>query len=204
LVLGEIMIDKNKVIYQRMRAKGGFLPFIGTRPFTRNDMAELFCEFGYKIGAEIGVRRGNYSLTLCEKIAGLKLYCVDPWISDPDIKSQDTQNKNKKVTFSRLKNYDVEYLEKTSEEALKDIPDSSLDFVYIDALHDFDNAMFDIIGWNRKVKIGGILSGHDFYRWPRFKIIPAVEAFAKAHNVQPWFVTNETKVILPSWFWVKS
>jgi predicted O-methyltransferase YrrM len=40
--------------------------------------------------------------------------------------------------------------------------DKSLDFVFIDAGHDYDSVMKDIKAWLPKVKVGGIIAGHDF------------------------------------------
>lgn len=38
----------------------------------------------------------------------------------------------------------------------------SLDFVFIDAAHDYDNVLRDIISWYGKVKNGGVIAGHDY------------------------------------------
>ncbi len=40
--------------------------------------------------------------------------------------------------------------------------DSSLDFVYIDARHDYAGVMEDLVAWYPKLKDGGILAGHDY------------------------------------------
>ncbi len=42
------------------------------------------------------------------------------------------------------------------------IPDDFLDFVYIDARHDYCGCMEDMVTWWPKLKLGGIMSGHDF------------------------------------------
>ena len=42
----------------------------------------------------------------------------------------------------------------------------SLDFVFIDAAHDYHSVLADINAWLPKVKIGGIISGHDFFHDP--------------------------------------
>jgi cephalosporin hydroxylase len=49
-----------------------------------------------------------------------------------------------------------------SMEAVKLYPDHSLEFVFIDAAHDYENVKKDIIAWRPKVKPGGILAGHDY------------------------------------------
>lgn len=53
-------------------------------------------------------------------------------------------------------------IKKTSMEAAKDFEDESLDLVYIDAEHDYDNVNADISTWKHKIKNNGVLSGHDW------------------------------------------
>jgi hypothetical protein len=51
-----------------------------------------------------------------------------------------------------------------SVEAAKLYPNASLDFVFLDAAHDYDNFRSDVIAWLPKVKPGGWIGGHD-YTW---------------------------------------
>jgi hypothetical protein len=62
-----------------------------------------------------------------------------------------------------LKNYYTP-VRKTSEIASKDYKNNSLDFVFIDGDHSYDGVFNDITNWFPKIKIGGIISGHDY--WP--------------------------------------
>jgi hypothetical protein len=50
----------------------------------------------------------------------------------------------------------------TSVEAATKIPDHSLDFVYIDARHDYESVKEDVEAWCSKVRPGGIMAGHDY------------------------------------------
>lgn len=55
----------------------------------------------------------------------------------------------------------------TSLEAASTYPDESLDFVLIDASHDYENVRADILAWMPKVKKGGVLAGDDYHlNWP--------------------------------------
>lgn len=85
-------------------------------------------------------------------------------------------------------------------EALKDFSDDFLDFVYIDANHEFDYCCPDIIFWSQKVRSGGIVACHDYFHHVRGGVVHAVNAYTASHNIQPWYVTRE---VFPTAFWVK-
>ena len=51
---------------------------------------------------------------------------------------------------------------KTSVDAAIEFQDKTLDAVYIDAEHDPVSVRSDINAWKNKIKVGGILCGHDF------------------------------------------
>ncbi|CAK0856203.1 unnamed protein product [Prorocentrum cordatum] len=42
------------------------------------------------------------------------------------------------------------------------VPERSLDLVFLDARHDYEAVAADVVAWRPKVRPGGILSGHDF------------------------------------------
>lgn len=49
----------------------------------------------------------------------------------------------------------------TSQDGSKEFEDNSLDFVYLDGDHSAGEVKKDIDYWLPKVKVGGILGGHD-------------------------------------------
>jgi hypothetical protein len=53
-------------------------------------------------------------------------------------------------------------VKKHSVDAALDFKDGSLDAVYIDAEHDYQNVLADVRAWKSKVKSGGIFCGHDW------------------------------------------
>jgi hypothetical protein len=126
----------------------------------RNDFAKFLSDEGYKTGAEIGVNKGEYGQVLCG--AGLKVYGIDCWENYRGYKREGTYKSSYEEAVGNLKGLDYTIIKKYSMDALADFEDDSLDFVYIDANHTLPYVCMDIFGWERKVKRGGIISGHDY------------------------------------------
>ncbi len=72
--------------------------------------------------------------------------------------------------------YNIRTLQMPSVEAAPAFGNRSLDFVFIDAAHDYANVKADINAWWPKVKVGGWIGGHDYDpSWPG--VIQAVNEF---------------------------
>jgi hypothetical protein len=160
----------------------------------RTIMAETLAELNFNVGAEIGVAQGNHSLLLCEKNKNLHLYCIDVWEKYKGFNEyEDRIDRYFKEAKDKLTNYNVSFIKKFSMDAVKDFEDGSLDFVYIDGAHDFKNVADDICEWSKKVKIGGIVFGHDYKRglskgkYVR-DVVDVVQAYCYAKKINPWFV----------------
>lgn len=174
----------------------------------RIKLAEHFNSLGFHRGAEIGVADGRYAEILCQKIPGLKLTAVDPWMPyDGNWRSRGYQENAYKTAQYRLKDYPVRFIKDYSIPASLSILDESLDFVFIDGDHHFDFIMEDIIAWSRKVRKGGIVSGHDYYEFKSGGIVPAVDAYVKAHNIDLQLTLanqgGHKDDQVPCWYFVK-
>lgn len=64
----------------------------------------------------------------------------------------------------------------TSLRAASLFPRGSVDFVFIDAAHDYTNVKADLLAWWPKIRPGGVLAGHDYSEpWP--EVVRAVNDF---------------------------
>lgn len=182
----------------------------------RDDLARLFAELGFKVGAEIGVQQGAYSEVLAQSNPGVQLYCVDAWKAYKGYREYVTQARIDafyEEAQDRLAPYGCRLIKKFSVEALGDFEDRSLDFVYIDANHSFLQVAQDIDGWRKKVRKGGIVSGHDYLRRrppTAHHVVQVVNAYTDAYKIRPWFVLGrrarvegETRDKSRSWMWVR-
>lgn len=175
-------------------------PYCGAYKTKRSDLIKIFNMAGFKHGAEIGVNKGNHSLIICETIPDVSLICVDPWKAYIKRNSQKLQEQCYNEAKTKLSKYNVKFIRDTSLNAVKTIPDQSLDFVYIDGDHTFDACISDLVEWSPKVKTGGIVSGHDYVQRYRFGVIEAVNAYTRAHNITQWYLIKGRE---PTFFWVK-
>jgi hypothetical protein len=169
----------------------------------RDDLPQFFLDMGYKVGAEIGVYKGEFSEHICR--AGLKLYAVDPWCTYDDFtnpRGQDRLDFLYEHTKRILTPYDCTIIRKTSMEALADIPDGSLDFVYIDGNHGFKYVAEDVVEWSKKVRVGGVVAGHDYvYAFDEAgrntcDVIYVVQAYTQACKIHNWYVLGREEIVV--------
>jgi predicted O-methyltransferase YrrM len=167
-------------------------------------MPLLFRDLGFTKGAEIGVYRGRFSTTLCAPNPDLALIGVDAWDAYTDYKdynSEDLQN-SFLAAKQRTAGYNITLVKARSTEAAQRIPDESLDFVFIDANHDYEYVVEDIAAWSKKVRKGGLVCGHDYVVNTEFNfgVIDAVNGWCRTHNIKPLFLWRDQ---CPSWMYVK-
>lgn len=188
-------------LHSRFNKRSDQIPPVRVKGFRRVDLARLFAELGFKIGAEIGVAEGIHAQEMCEAIPNLRLWCVDPYKSYLWKPDQTDHEQHYLIAQERLKDHQAVFMRLPSSEAVKNVPDSSLDFVYIDGDHSFDAVMLDLILWSKKVKRGGMVAGHDYYRFRNAGVVNAVDAYTTAHQVGEWFLSDERET---DYFWAKT
>lgn len=160
----------------------------------RLDLAGLFVHLGFKTGVEVGIYKGH--LTAWFAKAGLDITGVDPFLiyEDNAAGSQRRQESLYREAQHNIAAYpNARIIRKSSMEGVKDFADRSLDFVYIDANHGFKYVAEDLWEWSKKVKSGGIISGHDFTHIERpdpycWHVQWAVSGYVKAMKIGPWYL----------------
>lgn len=144
----------------------------------RKQYANFIRKFPHKVGAEVGVYKGENSVSLLSNLPDIKLlYCIDFWGAYENYDIKDTPAKKNGIEdFDDV--YDVflhsidDFMDRVevvvgdSVSAANYIPDGVLDFVFIDANHSYEYVKRDILSWYPKVKGGGIVSGHDYVNDP--------------------------------------
>ena len=120
------------------------------------------------LGAEIGVWRGHTSAALLGRFPALWLYCVDPWEEGGGHKTMPKELGELiagREEFYRITDFAGDrriVCSVESDLAVGMVRDDSLDFVFIDGEHTYDCVKQDIGLWLPKVRVGGLLCGHDY------------------------------------------
>lgn len=175
---------------------------------SRKNIPKLIDKLNFKIAAEIGVFKGDFSATLLTSNIH-KLYSIDAWdvcYSSRERWQQNNLNAVYKIANKKLLAFKnrSEIIRTSSDIAATLFPNCFFDFVYIDASHDYQSIKNDIMLWWPKIKANGILSGHDYCERDKEKhlwgVIQAVNEHVAAYN-QDLFILNEDK--FPSWIVVK-
>lgn len=189
---------------------------------SRDDLPEFFKKLGFKVGVEIGVYKAEFTEKFAQ--AGLKIHGIDPWMAYGDYSFSHVR----KGSFQERQDFlyghsqrvlapysNATLVRKTSMDAIGDFEDGSLDFVYIDGHHGFKYVAEDLWEWTKKVREGGIISGHDWglnTKPPRdpycLHVKYVVQAFASCFKIKNWWVLGRRETLegekrdeWRSWMW---
>lgn len=142
------------------------------------------------VGVEVGVAEGYNARIILKHLPLKKLYLVDPYKEEPKAYSEAWEN---------LKRFMVhEFVMYPSERAATTVP-NDLDFVYIDGNHEYEYVKQDVELWYPKVRIGGVIGGHDF-NICFTGVCRAVTEFAAKNNLKlqgnldDWFIVKEKEI----------
>ena len=119
---------------------------------------------------ELGAWLGKSSAYLCDN-APQNIIIIDTWKGSPNelqtFHKLATETDIYNIFQSNMEGREYTAIRETSLQASKQFEDNSLDAVFIDLTHTYEEVKQDILTWLPKVKQGGILGGDDYHEvWP--------------------------------------
>lgn len=151
------------------------------------------------VGCELGVFAGEFAEFLYRTIRPQSLYLIDGWdlcgesLFCADQNGNGGCNLNAKLLYNLVLNRfsgrtTVHILKGWTHEKILEIPDSTLDWIYIDADHSYEGCLRDLELSLQKLKPNGLIMGHDYEinkakckpDW-KFGVGKAVDEFLKNH-----------------------
>lgn len=117
---------------------------------------------------EVGSWKGKSAAYTCEQIIKSKkkihLVCVDTWEGSVEHRGYPNLHRLYDIFIKNMKPFEKYYtpIRMTSMEAVKLYEDESIDFIFIDASHEYEDVKDDINNWFPKLKKGCIISGDDY------------------------------------------
>ena len=203
-----------------------FCPFATIWQIGQKDLSSLLEKLGYKSMIEIGVKHGDFAVAILKSWPSFEHYFgVDVWAEltnyvDGSNAGKGEQDTRYNYTLNRLTSVygkqRITLIRNFSTEAVGKFEDKSIDFVYVDARHDYCGCLEDIVNYYPKIRCGGLIAGHDFmYKSPfasddwgicangtriEGSVRKAVEDFTKKMGIKEVHHTLEE---WPSWYFLK-
>jgi len=175
-------------------------------------LRDMLIDIPHAIGCEVGVYEGITTNRMLDMLPNIKrYYTVDTWdiytlydgtqFKKPKNPTRKSWHNSITNFFENTKNnqHRIVSLRMPSTEAINHIEDESLDWVFIDANHQYEYIKENLEIWIPKVKQGGLVSGHD-YGNPKetnrnWGITKAVDEYVEE------FVGKENLIVKPHFVW---
>jgi len=141
--------------------------------YTKESELELLLRLAESMPAgavvvEVGSFRGRSTVAIAEglrSVAGARLIAVDTFAGDPGWSEIADVSEARRLFDHNTSEIDfIDVIQAESVRAAAQVADGSIDWVFIDALHDYRSVRADIRAWAPKVRPGGLISGHDYGR----------------------------------------
>jgi hypothetical protein len=175
----------------------------------RDGLSELANDLGLlDQGAELGVYRGDFARVVLSRWHGSRWHLVDSWTNGQDLPYSHGQDENMDTAIASVDSFGAQrykVVRNTTDLAAHTYAEGSLDWVYVDATHTYADCRRDLQTWAPKVRMGGLLSGHDYWNgWQplasyTFGCRDAVDEFAAVYGLR----VHSTKEDVASWYMLK-
>lgn len=193
----EYMMEKNKGMWP--------IPWVSVK-----GLPDILSKLGDNlVGCEVGTYQGWSLVYLLNNTSNIsQIYAIDPFTPYDDtptggaLVTQEMQDYNKGMWHINTEQFSNKLLliHKSASDAVDQFNDSSLDFIFIDGDHNYEAVKTDMNLYYKKIKSGGIFSGHDYAYATNGDVSRAVHEFMKENNIDENLLQFcETDV----WYWVK-
>lgn len=135
--------------------------------------------------AEIGTANGRSVIYLASQIKAMKKTCRIYAIDNLDYgKEAQRLDILRNIIKSECEDV-ISFIEADSLRASCRFEDKSFDFVFVDGSHKYEDVKADIRLWLPKVRVGGIIAGHDYWS-PQNEcgVKKAVDELIPAHKLR--------------------
>jgi FkbM family methyltransferase len=140
-----------------------------------------------EIGAWLGKSTSYMAVEIANSHKNIKFDVIDTWEGSKNFVDEDYYKTDRDPydifmdNVSSVKRF-INPIRGRSDEVYKNYEDKSLDFVFIDAGHDYQSVITDIKNWYPKVKDNGIIAGHDYIGYTDVK--KAVDEFFGENKIR--------------------
>lgn len=163
------------------------------------DIPKLLSHTSNLVGIEIGVDHGVTSEYLLTKMPNCRLYGIDPYMNYFDWSNVEVLGQDEVMPqmLKRVERFGDRFtlIREMSDNAFDKFEDESMDFIFIDGIHTYEQVLKDCKNYWPKLKKGGLFCGHDYTNVAQ--VGDAVRVFAKEINV------NINRAKQDIWFWYK-
>ena len=126
--------------------------------------------------AEIGSWTGESAYIFASYPQITLVFAVDPFEYQDIMNDDECKQGFEKGWYENLEErfdekvrkyqHKIKKIKLISKDAVSKVEDNFLDFVYIDAGHQYEDVFHDCTEWSKKVHNGGYVCGHDYYGRP--------------------------------------
>jgi hypothetical protein len=171
------------------------------------------------VAVEVGVWRGDYSRSIITKLVPETFHGIDPYeiyegyTDKPSVIEFENQDSLDQLYDRVCKTFEGFNKDLGSTKTLLvrqmganyalEFANNSVDFVYLDGDHQYESVKSEIEAWYPKIRVGGILAGHDYVERSHieeFGVILAVDEFIKREGLQ----LNTTTEHFATWWITKT
>lgn len=168
----------------------------------RSQFSSLCNQRGCRVAVEVGTDQGVFAKEFMQDFGGHELICVDNYDCYEWLTTSRMPDLLMAVIALQPFHGRVRIVQNSSVYVARHLPPhlaERVEFVYIDAKHEYPDVQADTDVWWDVLQPGGILAGHDYCN-DHPGVMKAVNEFAEFKNVALHILQGDH---IPSWYVIK-